>query len=499
MSRIPEGLKRNRVAAQIALQARAVLAHCREYARRKELGPKIDAGSTKALAVMDSCIGFMAQKDYQTSNPAIALARAPIVAGLWITLALTLIILIWGVLAPIDSAVIAGGSIVLSSNRKTVQHLEGGIIDKIFVKDGDKVSAGQKLLSLSNAAANASHNTVREQLYDMRAAETRLRSLMAGREAVIFDSDILQAGQTNPVVSKIIATQTSLFEAEREAEASKIKTLGERAAQYQAEIEGLRAQKNAADSQRSLVEKEIGMVQELLKSGYATKPRLYALQKSQSELIGSQGQLDAQIMKAQQAIAELDVVTTNQKKEFETKNAENLRETQGKLAELLQKLGAAQDITGRTTLTAPMEGIVMGLKYHTQGGVVAPGAPIMDIVPQNDPLVVDVRVNPADIGSVHPGMEAKVMFAAYKARRTPKVPAIVTHVSADTFTEERNNAPYYTARLEVDKNFLGQLKNPIDLYPGSPVNVFIRRESRTFLNYLFTPILDSTEKAFKEE
>jgi len=142
---------------------------------------------------------------------------------------------------------------------------------------------------------------------------------------------------------------------------------------------------------------------------------------------------------------------------------------------------------------------VMGLKYHTQGGVVAPGAPIMEIVPQNDPMVVDVRINPADIGSVHPGMEAKVMFAAYKARRTPKVPAVVTQVSADSYTDERTNAPYYSARLEVDKEFIRRLKKPIELYPGSPVNVFIRRESRSFLNYLFTPILDSTDKAFREE
>ncbi len=499
MSLIPAGHKIKSAAAQGLVIANAFFDRCHRYIRQKEYAPALESGSTKAVAVMDRCIGFMAQKEYQSPNPALSIARGPIVFGLWITLALTFVIVVWGALAPIDSAAIAQGSIVLSSNRKTIQHLEGGIIDHIFVKDGDKVSAGQKLVVLTNTAANASHNSIREQLFDMRAAETRLKSLLDQRDALVLDREIVDASKTNSVVQKIVATQTSLFNAEKEAEAAKVTTLVERIGQNNSEITGLRAQKEAADAQLSLVEKEINMVQELLKSGYATKPRLYALQKSQSELIGNQGQLNAQISKSLKSIAELEVAMTNLKKEFETKNAESLRETQSKMAELSQKLGASQDIMGRTVITAPMSGIVMGLKYHTPGGVIAPGASIMDVVPQNDPLVVEVRVNPADIGSVHAGMEAQIMFAAYKARRTPKIPAVVTHVSADTFMEERNNTPYYRARLEVDKDFISRLKKPVELYPGSPVNVFIRRESRTFLNYLFAPILDSTEKAFKEE
>jgi HlyD family type I secretion membrane fusion protein len=459
---------------------------------------KAENGAAGALITMDRCLHFMAMKEYESPNPAVAVARTPIVAGLWIMLWLAAVILVWGALAPIDSAVVARGSVVLSSNRKTVQHLEGGIVNEIFVKEGDKVVAGQKLLTLTNSAADTSRDTLREQLFDMRASEARLGAIRDGLDTIAFDDEITEASKANPVVAKIVATQNSLFGSEKEAEQAKVSAFNQRIAQFNADISGAQAQNDSAEAQLKLVEKEIAMVQDLLKSGYETKPHLYALQKSQSELIGNRGQFLAQISKAQQSIGETETAITNQKKEFETKNEQELRETQAKVADLGDKLRASEDVVGRTTVTAPAGGIVMGLKYHTPGGVVAAGAPIMEIVPQDDPLVVDVRVNPTDINSVHIGMDANVMFAAYKARTTPKVPAKVTQVSADIFTEERSNSSYYVARLEVDKNFISRLKKPIELYPGSPVNVFLRTGSRSFLSYLFKPITDGTQSAFRE-
>jgi len=459
------------------------------------------ARAAQAVAVMDSGIRFMTVQTYRSSNPAMAAVRAPMVVGFWVMMLLAATILIWGALVPIDSAAVAKGTVVLLSNKKTVQHLEGGIIQAILVKEGDTVTAGQPLIRLSNANADANNNLLLEQLYAARATQSRLVAERDNQQAVAFDADMVQSAKTNDDIAKAVAAQAHLFESEEGGQKAKLAVLDQRIAQSEEEISGLKSQLTSTDGQMKLYAEETNTVQVLLKKGYDTKPHLLDLQRHLDELQGNKGRYEADIAKAQQNIIETHMQTINQQKEFETKVAQDLRDAQAQIADLGNKLRSAKDVVDRTLITAPVGGIVTGLKYHTTGGVIAPGTPIMDIVPQDDLLVIEAKVKPSDISVVRNGLDARVIFTSYKTRSTPKIPGKVTQVSADTFSDDRSMqaSPYYTVRIEVDKHFLQSLKKPIELYPGMPAEVMIRTGSRSFLSYLFRPIADSMHSAFREE
>lgn len=453
----------------------------------------------KAIAIMDNSIHFMTARDHTPDNSAIAAVRAPLVSGLWVMLALSVTTLVWGALVPIDSAAVAKGKVVLLSSKKVIQHLEGGIIRDILVKEGDQVAAGQPLIRLDNASAKATMDMLQTQLFEARAAESRLAALRDESPEIAFDASLVEGAKTDKTLAKIIAAQTRLFTSELEAHNAKLSVLQQRIAQAQEEIEGVKSQIGGTAGQLNLLEEEISTVKTLLEKGYATKTRLYELERNQSGLRGNSGQYESQIAKAKQNIAETQMAILDQQKEFETKISQDMRDTQAQVSDLENKLRAAKDVVDRTLITAPVNGIVTGLKQHTTGGVVTAGTPIMDIVPQDDQLVIESHVKPTDISVIENGQDARIVFASYKMRNTPKVPGKVTQVSADTFSEERGEQPYYKAQVEVDKDFLQHMERPIALYPGMPVDVLISTGSRSFLSYLFKPISDSMNRAFREQ
>ncbi len=467
------------------------------YFRRVAASPAVG----HMLVKTDEAIHFMIRPDYIHPNSALAAVRKSLLAGLWSVLALAGTAIIWGTFAPIDSAAVAKGSVALLSNKKTVQHLEGGIIEDLLVKEGESVIAGQPLIRLSNTAANASRDIVEGQLYLARATEERLESERDKKPAIVFDAELLERSTHDEKLAKILEDQTQLFISRRAAEEAKLNVFNQRIAQAKEEIEGFKAQKEGAAGQLALLGEEIGTVQKLLDKGYATRPRLLELERNRSELEGSKGQYGAQAAKVQENITETQMDILNQQNEFDAKNAQELRDAQAQVAESEDKLKAAQDVANRTVIKAPVGGIVTGLKFHTTGGVIEPGVAIMDIVPQDDQLIVEAHVKLTDIDVVRPGLPARVVFSTYKTRITPKVPGIVTQVSADKFTDERSMPPssYYIVRVEVDKHFLQTMKKPVELYPGMPANVLIRTGERSFFSYLFQPILDSMNGAFREK
>jgi len=479
------------------MQRRDLIAIVVGYFRRMEASPSVG----HMLAKTDEAIHFMIRPDYIHPNSALAAVRKLLLAGLWIMLALAGIAIIWGAFAPIDSAAVAKGSVVLLSSKKTVQHLEGGIIEELLVKEGETVVAGQQLVRLSNTAANASRDIIEGQLYLARATEERLVSERDKKPAIVFDAELLEKSSHDEKLSKILEAQTQLFTSQRDAEEAKLNVLNQRIAQAKEEIEGFKSQKEGAVGQLALLEEEIGTVQKLLDKGYATRPRLLELERNRSELEGSKGQYGAQAAKVQENITETQMEILNQQNEFDSKNAQDLRDAQAQITEQEDKLKTAQDVADRRVITAPVAGIVTGLKFHTTGGVIEPGTAIMDIVPQDDQLIVEAHVKPTDIDVVRPGLPARVVFSTYKTRITPKVPGIVTQVSADKFTDEHSTPPssYYIVRVEVDKHFLQTMKKPVELYPGMPADILIRTGERSFFSYLFQPISDSMNGAFREK
>ncbi len=456
--------------------------------------------SEVAIEKMDKVIKFMGSREYKSANPAMAAVRLPIICGFWMMMMLTIVIVFWGMIAPIESAAIASGNVVLLSNKKTIQHLEGGIIEKILVKDGDTVKNGQELLSLKNVAAIANRDMLKLQLYAQMAAEKRLLAERDKFEKVSFDPKMLEESKINADIAKVIESQERLFESEGISRKAKVDGLNQQILSAQEQIQGMEAQIKATKTQMQMLDEELVGVQQLFTKGYATKPRLLGLQRNREELDGKVGQYEAEIAKTRQNITETNINILNTKTEFETKISEEMRDSQSHMAELKERLRAAEDMLKRTVITAPADGVVNGLKYHTAGGVVEAGAPIMDVIPQNDQLIIEAKLSPNDIDTVHSGLESQVMFTAYSARNTPKVPGKVTQVSADKFeTPGAIGQSYYTARVEVDKKFLQKMANHIELYPGMPAEVLIRTGSRSFFAYLFKPMTDSMHKAFREE
>jgi HlyD family secretion protein len=455
----------------------------------------------RAIVDMDRGTRFMMQRQYTSSNPAISVVRLPVVAGFWIILVLTTIIIIWGAFAPIESAAVAQGAVTLLSNKKTIQHLEGGIIEEIFVKDGDTVKKGSPLIRLSDVASAANRDMLQGQLYVSLASESRLVAQRDKQDHVSFEQDMLDKSQDNAELAKIIEQQTRMFETQNAAQTAKVEALHQRISGSEEQIIGLNAQKESTQAQLELLKDNINSVQQLVTKGYDTKPHLMGLQRNEKELEGNLGQYNSEIAKVQQGITETSMTIISQENEFETINSDGLRDARAQIVEFTEKLRATQDVVDRSLITAPTDGIVNGLKYHTIGGVIDPGTPIVDIIPQDDQLIIEAHVKPADIDIVRAGLDARVMFTAYKARSTPKVPGKVIQVSADKFNSAPGSPPesFYIARVEVDKKFLEKMSGHIELYPGMPADVLIRTGSRSFLNYLFNPITDSMHRAFREE
>lgn len=455
----------------------------------------------KLYIFADHVIEVACHRHYAGSNPAIATIYSPLRTSLLVMLALFFVLFVLGSLVPIESAALAKGTIAVLTNKKTVQHLEGGIIRAILVKDGDIVKEGQPLIELSDVGARANQSIVQSELNMAKVTEMRLLALKEEGEEMTLSPDIEAAMQQDAKLTKAVATQKDLFLTQQRARISKLKTLKQRVEEFNEEIKGLEAQVASADSQLELVEQEVEPTQKLVDKGYAAKPQLLALLRHQKELQGNRGQYMASIAKARQSITEAELQITTMENEFASQNAEQLRDAQAKVSDLEEKHRATSDVMHRTIITSPYEGIVTGLKYHTIGGVIAPATPIMDIIPQNERLIVDAQIQPSDIDVVSPGLDTKIVFSAYKTRNLPRINGKVSQVSADVFSNQQNAQlmPYYAVKVEVDSAELAQLGSKLKLTPGMPVEVFIHTGSRSFLAYLFAPITGSLQRAFKED
>ncbi|PIR38687.1 MAG: hypothetical protein COV35_05870 [Alphaproteobacteria bacterium CG11_big_fil_rev_8_21_14_0_20_39_49] len=450
---------------------------------------------------MDYFIKLIKGNTGKSYNPALANVRMPLIIGFTAILIFTFVTIIWGIFAPINSAVIARGSIILLSNKKTIQHLEGGIIEELLVKDGDFVKEGDVLIRLNNVAALASRDVLLSRLYVAQAELAVLTAMRDGADRVSFSDDMIKKGNYDKDMEKVISSQTALFHKRVEVQDSNLESLRQKAAHAEEQIEGLKVQKDSHSESLSLLKEHIKNVKELVKKGYDTKVRLLQLQKEEKNLEGNLGQYDAQIAQVQQTITEIRMSIKNQESDYEIKISDGLHELQSKISDITEQLNTVTDINLRTTITTPVSGVVNALKFHTVGGVIASGSPIMEIIPQDDQLIIEAHVSPSDIDVTHAGLDVNVLFTAYKSRNTPKVPGKIINVSADKVTDMYKNPTesYYLARVQVDKNFLENMKNKIELYPGMPVDTLILTGTRSFLSYLFNPISNSMQRAFREE
>ncbi len=403
----------------------------------------------------------------------------------------------WAALAPLGSAAIAPGVVSVETNRKTIQHLEGGIIGAIKVKDGDNVKAGQVLVVLDETQPRASLELVRVRQLASIALKARLVAERNDAKRISFP-DELRARRKETKVAEIIDGQINIFEARRNAYAGQVAILNQRIKQLAEEIKGTQGQIESEKRQITLVADEISDVSGLVEKGLVPRPRLRALQRDAAKIEGSLSLNRSRIAQIGQTIAEtrlqISELTTAKINEV----SQELRDVQADLFDLEERERAARDVLNRTVIRAPLEGTVVNLQVHTLGGVIAPGAPLLDIVPSEDRLIVEARVSPSDIDIVQVGLSAQVRFTAFSQRRTQPVDATVTAISADRLTDDRTGEIFYLARIEI-KDDLAEKLGGNKLYPGMQAEVMIVTGERTALEYFLKPITSSLNRAFRED
>jgi HlyD family secretion protein len=404
----------------------------------------------------------------------------------------------WATQAPLESAAIAGGAIEAESSRKTIQHLEGGIVGRILVKDGDEVTAGQVLIRLDDTKARAIVQVLQGQLWDAQAREARLLAERDGRKTIQFPLAIRQAAKSDSNLAEIMAGQVKIFDTRRALQASRIEIVQQRKAQTEREIDGLRFQEQAAKKRAAIIKEEVSAVAPLVAKGLQTKPRLLQLEREQAEIDGRRGDTLAQIARAEQSIGESLATVLKLESDLHTEVAQNLRDTQAQIFQLLERLQAAVDVLARTEIRAQEAGTITDLRIHTPGGVVAAGEPLMDLVPRQDRLIVKAYVKPEDIDLVRPGLAAHVRLLSYKHRRVPPVEGVLTYVSADRLVDKETEQSYYVARVRIDEVSLRDLPG-VEIMPGMPVEVLIKTGQFTVANYILRPVLDSFNRAFRED
>lgn len=403
----------------------------------------------------------------------------------------------WAALAPLASAAIAPGTVTVDGNRKTVQHLDGGIIAEILVREGDRVTAGQPVMRLDDLETRSTIALLDGQVWALAAQEARLAAERDGRADVTFP-DELTALTGERAVAEILAGQQRIFASRRTSLDSRAEVIRQRIAQQQAQIAALDAQRAAGRGQLALIAEEVVGVEAMVRQGLERKPRLLALQRQQVELEGQQGDLANRMAQAREAIAQAELEILSLRDDRQSEIATELRDVQVRLAEAREKRAAAAVRQGRRDVVAPVAGVVMKLRHFAPGAVVPPGGDILDLVPQDDPLVIDAHVSPTDIDVVRAGLPAKVVLSAFKSRTTPQLAGRVTRVSADALTDERTGTAYYRAQVEVDAGELAALDG-VHLQPGMPAETLILTGERTLLRYLLQPIEDSFRRAFRED
>jgi HlyD family type I secretion membrane fusion protein len=403
----------------------------------------------------------------------------------------------WAALAPLSSAAVAPGQVRVESHTKTVQHMEGGILREIRVREGDLVQKGQLLLRIDDTQAAAKLDLLRGQYLALKALEARLVAERDDLATVDFPSELARHC-SQPAGRAICAGQEKIFADRRRTLAGQVDIFRRRTDQLRSEIDGRRAQVASFERQARATEDEIKGVEPLVKEQLLPKPRLLELERRAASLEGNRGEQLALIAKAEQAIGEAQMQIVDLANKQQTEVAGSLRDAQEKLADISENLRAAADVQHRTDVIAPQSGKIVNLRYFTIGGVVKPGESILDIVPQDDKLAVYAEVRPLDIEAVHPGLTAEVRLTAYKQRRTPVVSGIVTYVSADRLVNEKTGESAFEARVEIDPDQFARLDN-VRLYPGMPADVLITTGERTLLQYLLDPIRDSFARAFREK
>jgi HlyD family secretion protein len=422
--------------------------------------------------------------------------RAPVIFGLVIFLVFVVGFAAWAGWAPLAEASVAPGVIKVEGSRRTIQHLEGGIVREILARDGAKVKAGDVIMRLDVAQSDSALEMQRAQRWALLAQDSRLAAESSLAKQITFPAELMAS--SDPRAMEAVIGQRALFEARAANLTSQTQVLQARIEQQVATISSARGQLASTRQQMVFAKQEEAMRRGLVGQGLGRLPELLALQRAVASLEGNIEDLNGQIDRANAAISESrkQIQSTIDQRTQEASGEQ--RDVRARLAETEEKLRAAADVATRREILAPDTGTLVNQKVFTVGAVLRPGDPIFDLIPDQDRLVAEVNVQPMDIDVVYPGLQAEVRLPAFKQRLVPFLHGHVTWVAADVTVNEQSRQQYYRAYVLIDPDQLAHLPN-VFLTPGMPVEAHVQTGQRTFFRYVTQPLRDSFARAFREQ
>lgn len=404
----------------------------------------------------------------------------------------------WAVMTQISGAVIAGGQIEVDQNRQVVQHPDGGVVEAILVEEGNAVVAGEILLRLDDTDLRSELVIVESQLFELIARRGRLEAERDERDTITFAPLLSETATNRPDVKDLMDGQRRLFEARRASIAQAIEQLQKQQDQIADQISGITAQQRAMDAQLALIEKELVDQQSLFDRGLAQISRVLSLQREAARMAGTVGELKANNAQARGRITEIDIEILNLQSQRREEAITQLRDIQSRELELRERRRALLERMDRLDITAPVAGIVYDLRVFAPRSVIRPADPVLYIIPQDRPLVINARVEPIDIDKLTIGQDVTLRFSSLDQRQTPELTGRVKLISADAFQDENTRQSYYRAEIVLSEGEQAKLPADTTLLPGMPVEAFIRTEDRTPIAYLVKPLTDYFTKAFRE-
>lgn len=403
---------------------------------------------------------------------------------------------LWGLTAPVSGAAVAEGNLQVKGQRQSVQHPYGGVVQKLSVVDGQEVTKGELLMQLADHEPRARLDVLRAERVTLLAQEARLIAERDGVEQPDFGARLASySSDTN--AAQAVASERAVMTARRRQFDTEHNMLQSKIAQLKEQTSGLQAQIDGLKRQSELLEEEAQGARKLLAQGFTPKTRVLALDRTAAQLDSERGSKQSEAASLQQAIGEAELAIAKLERERVTDITNELRRVASSLAENGPKLDAATDVLARTAITAPSSGTVVGLSVFTEGGVIQPGAKLMDVVPKDDPLIVDARLQLTDIADVRRALPADVRLTSVPRNERPRIRGEIMTVSADKLTDEKSGKGYYAVRVQLNDDDVKASR--VALQPGMPTEIIVTTRPRTLVGYLIGPLTDEISGAFREK
>jgi protease secretion system membrane fusion protein len=407
--------------------------------------------------------------------------------------------LLWALLAPLDKGVPLSGTVAKESNRKTVQHQNGGTVQQILVKDGDTVKAGQVLVRMNPVVAQSAFDMTDAQYLSARATEARLQAERDGRKTITFPPALVQR-KGEPRAADVMNLQTQLLASRQASLQNELGGVDESIAGLKMQVQGLIESRDSKKEQVKFLKEQLDGMRDLAKEGYVARNRLLDLERTYAQLGGAISEDIGNIGRAQRQVLELSLRKAQRMQDYQKEVRTQLTDTQKEADALAARLEAQRFELSSVEVKSPADGVVVGLNVFTNGGVVPSGFKMMDIVPSDDPLIVEGQLPVNLVDKVHAGLKVELIFSAFNTNKTPHIDGVVETVSADRSVEERTGNPYYRVRVKVAPQGAKTIaEHKLKIIPGMPVELFVKTGERTMMNYLLKPIFDRAKSALSED